>query len=253
MTHLRLFIAPIDLYFDRSQPMFKSIQEPRLIITLLFWGLIAVNLWINRQKIHHMVWLLIGWFFLEMLPVSQLVTTIGVGPGVISSAEHFLYLASIPVFIMMVLGFNRLAQLNQQKQWMNTKLVQVAGGIFLVFLLSINVEQNMYASNEIALLKRSLNYQPANARVHSSLGTMYALNGQFDLAQQEFAQAVQGDFHNPRYRIALAQSICDQGRYQECLSMYDQIEEVGSYGQLFRDNRKAAQQLMNQHVQILSK
>jgi len=36
---------------------------------------------------------MLAWFALELLPVSQLITTIAYNPGFLSTAEHFLYMA----------------------------------------------------------------------------------------------------------------------------------------------------------------
>src|SRR5205823_2701797 len=100
-TDLRLFLFPVDLHFDRSQTMFSSVTDPGFLITIFIWvGLLA---WLKNgyQKFSVLIQFCIIWFVIEMFPVSQIVTGIGVGIGVISCADHFLYLASIPIFIIL--------------------------------------------------------------------------------------------------------------------------------------------------------
>jgi hypothetical protein len=248
-----LFVFPVGLHFDRSQSMFRSLSEPLFLLTIVMGAALVYVAWIKRQQISAWMWFLMGWFALEMLPVSQIVTTIGVGPGVISCADHFLYLASIPVLIGMVQGFSKGWQLNKEYRWSSEHVLKGSVGVILVFWIIMNVQQNMYANSERDLFEHSLRIQPNNARAHSSLGLIYAQNKEFVKAQEHFAAAVQGDFLNPRYRISLAQSVCDQGRYKECLDLYNEIEEVGKYGQLLKQNKEAAQRLIDQHAQILSK
>ncbi len=252
LTDLYLLFCPMGLHFDRSQRVFMFVMEGEFLLTLLVWGALGSILWMNRRRIKMITAFCLGWFVLELFPVSQIVTTVGVAPGVISCADHFLYLASIPIFIILIEAGVSLWQINQQKNWVNTKVLTIAAGAFFIFLFLMNVEQNIYAGNELAMLKRSLQMQPDNARVQSSLGLVYASRGEFDKAQECFFQAVIKDAQNPRYRISLAKSICDQGRYQECLDIYNQIQNPGSFEKLLKDNKEAALRLV-QHAQILSK
>lgn len=253
MTDLRLFVLPVDLHFDRSQPMFLSLTDPAFLTTIFVWTVLIVWLWQGRRQVKTFVWFCLFWFFLELLPVSQIVTSIGVAPGIISTADHFLYLASIPVFILLAQATRLVGALNQQKQWVRQDILKVAIGGVLFFFFLMNIEQNIYASNELVMMERSLRLQPSNARLHSSIGLIYALSDQFSKAQEHFQKAVELDPSNARYRISLGKSICDQGRYQECLNIYNQIKDAGGFDQLLYDNRQAALRLERQHDQILSK
>ena len=105
ITDLRLFILPVDLHYDRSLPFMLSFKDPQALGTCLFWAGALVIFIFSYRKIHPFILFLMFWFFIELSPVSQLVASIGVGAGHISTAEHFLYLAGIPVFIGMVMAF----------------------------------------------------------------------------------------------------------------------------------------------------
>jgi hypothetical protein len=245
LTDARLLIVPLGLHFDRSQVMFMSYEEGMFLVTVFVWILVIGALWINRQKISAFKWFLVIWLALEMLPVSQIVTTIGVAPGVISCADHFLYMASIPVFIILVDAVKKLWQFNNQQQWLNSRIIQLILAVFLIFLFLMNIEQNMYASSEQAMLQRSVQMQPDNARAQWTLGSIYVNKGKFVEGQEHFALALKEDPNNPRYQISLAQSICDQGRYQECLDLYNQIQEAGSFKELLEHNKQAVLRLMH--------
>lgn len=254
ITGFRELLLPVGLYFDRSQRLFLSFNDFQAVMTVIFWLVFLLGLWINRRRISKITWFLLGWFALEMLPVSQIIHVIGVSPGMISAADHFLYLACIPIFIILIQEIKTMVQMNVEKKWIKAEIINFVVGAFLVFLFLTNIEQNIYASNERAMLQRSAEYQPLNGRVQSSLGLVYARKEQFVQAQEHFTMAVLASPHNPRYRISLAKSICDQGLYQECLKIYNEIDKPGEFAKLLEENKKAAQDLMDQqHAQVLPK
>ena len=253
ITDLRLFVFPVDLYFDRSQRLFLSFSDLEFSMTIFIWTVVLLWLLISRRYIQSIGWFSLSWLSLELLPVSQIVTTIGVSPGVISCANHFLYLASIPIFIILIEVTKNLMKINQQRKWFDGRIFKVAIGAFLIFLFVMNIEQNIYASNELGMLQRSIQIQPINARMQFSVGRIYALNGQFVKAKECFLKAVSIDPANPRYRIAVAKSICDQGNYQQCLDLYNRIDDSGPFAKLLQENKEATIRLINQHAQILSK
>lgn len=253
LTDLRLFVFPVDLHFDRSQPMFLSFTNFEFLTTIFMWTVFIVCLWQSRRHISTSVWFCLLWFSCGLLPVSQIVTSIGVAPGVISTADHFLYLASVPIFILSIEGLKTLWQANWRKQWIHSSIFKTITGAFLVFLFLMNIEQNIYDSNELSMLERSLQIQPFNPRLESSVGLIYALSDKFVQAQVHFTKAVLEDPSNPRYRISLGKSLCDQGRYTECLNVYNQIKDAGGFDKLLDNNKRAALRLLNQHAQIRSK
>ena len=245
LTDLRLFIWPLDLHFDRSYRVFGHFGEAEAIGTLLAWGTITAGLIRWRTCLNSLQWFCIGWFLLCLLPVSQLISSIGVQPGRISTAEHFLYLACVPVFIIVIDLLNRTAQ----------KTIKFAACGVLLFFFLITIEQNIYAQNELAMVERSLRIQPDNARLHSTAGLIYALSGKYTTAEHHFRLAVLANPLSPRYKISLGKSLCDQGRIKECLEAYNQIKDAGGLDSILNDNKKAAYRLLKEqsHDSLLQK
>lgn len=251
--HLGLMLVPYGLYFDRSRPIFLSPSEPLVWVSAALMITVIAALYLFRDRLGWKGWFLFGWLALEMFPVSQFITTIGVAPGVISCADHFLYLASVPILIMMTMISKWLLTLNGVYRAVQKNVVRMIVGGWFVFIAAANVEQNIYAADELVMMEHALKLQPANARLQSSVGLIYAQQGDFKKAQEHFVNAVKADINNPRYRISLAKSICDQGRYEECLALYREIEDAGAYKDLLARNMEAAQRLLDQDVQLRSK
>ena len=124
---------------------------------------------------------------LELLPVSQLVASIGVGTGYVSTAEHFLYLACIPVFIGMVMAFRWLYELNGRRNFVRPSFLKFLAGGFLVFLLLTAIEQSIYASNEFSMLDRSLAFEPNNPRIQGAMGLLSVFRNDIPDAEKTFS------------------------------------------------------------------
>jgi Flp pilus assembly protein TadD len=216
ITDLRLFLLPVDLHYDRCLPFLMSLRQPQALMTCLFWGAVLIVLVLVRRHIRHFFIFLMLWFAIELLPVSQLVTSIGVGAGHVSTAEHFLYLACIPVFIGMVLFFQWLQRLNVVRP---VVLKLLAGG-FLSFLLLMAVEQSIYASNEFNMIHRSLGFEPDNPRLQSAMAMLSVFRNDIPDAEKHFRLAIKAEPLNATYHIGLGTALCQQGRWIEGLEQF---------------------------------
>ncbi len=245
ITHLRLFIFPTDLHFDRCLPLFTGLAQPQAMATVFAWTAGLCWLWIGRKHIPPLVWLCLGWFSLELLPVSQTFITIGVGVGYISTAEHFLYTASVPIFILLVMGGMKVYGLVNEKHLVSPDILKALPALVIAALWCATTEQSIYAGNELSMLERSLRIQPYNARVNFSAGMVYVLVHKFKEGEGYFRAAAAYDPFDARFRIALGKSLCDQGKVRECLDVYDRIKDAGKFQDMLNDNRRAAMALLS--------
>jgi len=217
ITDLRLSFLPVDLHYDRSMPLMMSLGEPRAIFTCIFWAA-AMGIFIfYHRRINPFIVFLVSWFALELLPVAQLVTSIGVGVGHISTAEHFLYLACIPVFIGMVMAFRGVYELNTRNVFVKPALLKILAGGFLAFLLMTALEQSIYASNEFSMVSRSLFFEPNNPRLQGVMGMLGVFRNDVPEAEKHFRAAIAAEPLNPTYHIALGSALLQQGEWIEGL------------------------------------
>ncbi|MBF0505111.1 MAG: tetratricopeptide repeat protein [Candidatus Omnitrophica bacterium] len=217
ITDLRLFVLPLDLHFDRCLEFFMSLSYPPAILSLVFWAFFLVVLCVFRRSISGFVFFLMSWFALELLPVSQLITGIGVGTGHVSTAEHFLYLASVPVLIGMVTAARWGFEINTKRALVNPVILKFLVGGFLGFLLLISVEQSIYAVSEFSMLERSLAFEPNNPRIQGAMGLWYVSKGDIPDAAKHFKAAALAEPLNPIYHISLGTALCQQGKWIEGL------------------------------------
>ena len=224
ITDLRLFLLPVDMHYDRCLSYMLSFKESQAWGTCLFWGFAITIFVLNFRKIHPFALFLMLWFSIELLPVSQLVASIGVGAGRISTADHFLYLACIPVLTGMVMAFQRVYELNIQKVFVQPPLLKFMAGGFLMFFLFVSIEQSIYASNEFCMVKRSLAFEPNNPRLQGAMGILSVYRKDIPDAQKHFMAAVKAEPLNPTYHIGLGTALCQQGHWIEGLAQFVYLE-----------------------------
>ncbi|MBF0533058.1 MAG: tetratricopeptide repeat protein [Candidatus Omnitrophica bacterium] len=225
-TYLGLLIAPHDLHFDRSQLLWLNFRLVELWETLGVYAGVVILLWLNRRKISWAIWFFIGWFWLELLPVSQIFSSIGTGPGYISLAEHFLYLASIGVFALLVLAGTRLCEAQEKRGWLTYRGKILLLVMLFFALILTTVEQLVYSSTEESMCRRTLQFNPDNTRINFSLGMALVKSRRLAEGEAAFRHVLSRDPFDKRAAIALAQVICDQGRAAEGIAVYEKAANL---------------------------
>ncbi len=226
ITHLRLFIAPFDLHFDRSRALFTKFTDVQLILTVLFFASVSLTLYRLKLKIPPLALFFLAWFFIDLLPVSQLIATVGVQPGYIAASEHFLYTASIGIFALMVLAGRSLFQIGLKRRVLSQESALLAvSGIYIFFLLT-TIQQNIYSSQEISMFQQTLRVDPHNTRIRNSLGLAFAKKGLFKQAKEQFQRVVDQDPVNVMAGISLGKALCDLNQYLEGLREYERVARI---------------------------
>jgi len=248
ITDLRLFILPIDLHYDRSMVLLTSLSEPRAWVTCIFWSVVLLGVVSFYKKTNPFILFLIAWFFIELLPVSQLVASIGVGVGHISTAEHFLYLASIPVFISLVLAFQWAYEQNLRRKFLKESFLKFLAGGFLVFLFLTSVEQSIYASNEYNMVIRSLKIEPMNPRLQGVLAMLSVFRNDIPDAEIHFRAAIKAEPFNPTYHAGLGTALCQQGKWIEGMEQFVAFDPIEKDKSLVERQEKLTMKYLEQQL-----
>lgn len=246
ITYLRLYVFPVDLYFDRSRAVFAGFADPQVLFTILFWLTALVGVWRARKQLDLRLLFLMLWFLIDFAPVSQILTSLGVQPGFISLAEHFLYVPTAAMAALIVVTVRHLWSLNIRKKICSTQVAGLAVAGMMVFFYLTTIQQSVYASNELSMLKRSVSMQPYNSRVLYSLGMNYVNRRMFETAEYYFQTAVRIDPWNIRARIALGKVLCDQGKYERGMEVYRSIANPGPFAPILEENIRLTKIIMEE-------
>jgi len=242
LTYLRLLVWPVDLHFDRARVMFLTIIDPELWATISVYLISLFVLLRSRKRLTGAVIFFIMWVGIELLPVSQIITSIGVQPGFISAAEHFLYMPVIGAFVLVVLAVQKLLDLNLKKGFCSINACRALLAGFFLFLILGTVRQGFDARSALTMFRQTLTHNPRNVRVLYSMGIEMVNRKRFGEAEQYFRKALYNDPLHLVSHIALGRAMYDQGKYTESIAVYEAVDQAGRWDQLLAENLDDAYQ-----------
>lgn len=221
-----LFVWPRTLlpdYWLTDVPIAHSIAEPLVAFSLALWIALAV-LVVRRLRDDRVFVFGVGWFFITILPVSNLLFRIGVG-----KAERILYLPSAGLCLLVgwaVLRLERPAArrwavialapillalaartVRRNADWKDnlslaTAALRTSPGSPVMNDLAAGELARRGAVNEaLPLLREAVRQAPEKSQLHVHLGIAYARLGQPDQAIAEYTTALRlspgdADAHN---------------------------------------------------------
>jgi len=113
------------------------------------------------------------WFWIAWIPIS------GLFPLFAYMAEHWLYLSSPGIFLMMGIGFSKL----------KAKRTVILGSVTIALLSATTYLQNFYWSDPVSFSKATLKYVPGSYRAEYTLGLYYGSIGQKARAAGHYERA----------------------------------------------------------------
>jgi len=191
---LLLFFTPWNQNFDHDLPEFHSLSQWPLPLDLLLLFGTAALAWISWRR-YPLVAFGLSWFFIQLLPISLI-------PRNDLLSERNLYLPSLGIMLMTVaVGLHF-------KQWLTMISLRPglirfgSASIAIVLVLALcffTYQRNRLYQERLSLWSDAVLKSPNKARPHNNLGHAYALQGDWDLAIDEFRTAVRLD---PDYILA---------------------------------------------------
>ncbi len=237
ITYLRLVIFPVDLYFDRAIAFFSSFRDIELWFTVTFFIWLGILLFKYRELLKPSTKFFLLWTIITLAPVFQ-VFPISAYQNHASLAEHFVYLPSIGIFSALVFGITILIDKAIEYKLAQKGLLYFALTLYCLSLVIISFSQNLYGISEIAMLKRSLEFDPDNSRIRISYGLALAEANLFREAEDEFRRVLKEYPNDPKVKINLAKTLTDQGKLFEGVAIYEEIVDPGRLTVLLNENLK---------------
>jgi len=243
LTYLRLFLFPVDLYFDRAKAVYTDYTQLPVILTWLTYAMITVLLVRYRRYASKYVYFFIAWFGIFLFPVSQLITSIGMQEGRIALSEHFLYGASAGIIVLMVMVARKAGAWMMKNQLCSPVVWRFFMFGIMLFLTLVTLQQNLYVKSPIAVLKRSYAYDPQNVRVLYGLGHELALKRRFQEASIYFRKAMAIDPNRTTStvlaHVAIANALAEEGKLLQAIAELESIREGGELKIMVRNNLRS--------------
>ena len=232
--YIKLTLLPFNLHMEYGLKLFKF-SEPGVIagMCIVLTGLLCLV-----KRWGQPIWVFaIGWFFITLFPA------LNIYPVNAYMAEHWLYLPSLGIFIVISFGIINLYKLRL------FRLCSIILTILLVYFYAfLTMQQNNYWQTPFIFLERTLQYAPHSPRINSELGDEYAALRNDAKALEFYEKAMRID---PRYQsayIGLGNLYYVSGKAMEALGIYQKAIDInpnfsepyiGLGNTLFALNRKA--------------
>lgn len=198
LIYFSILFFPLDLRNERLLPVITDFNimhlAPAVILIILVVALIKLS------KYSTEVIFGLGWFFIAMLPVSQIFPL--TVQGYLFTPEHFMYLPSAGFFTVIAFGLSRASR------WrFFSKTSQVAlFSALIIFYGLLTVKRNSEWKDPKTFYQLGVRQSPYNARLRTSLGNCFNASGEYDKAIAEFkkALAIKPDYFIARNNLGIS-------------------------------------------------
>lgn len=193
-SYLRLIFWPDGLTLYHSEITFSPIKYAIMItVTLSFF---AFLIWAWKKNKNFFFW---GSFFIASL--LPMLTPFRVAWIV---AERYVYLGSLGIFVIFVLLITKLIK--------NKKVLYIIMAVIIIALATRTLIRNKDWQNQDTLWLSAAKSSPSSSQNHNNLGDLYARQGDYQKAIEEFKKAIE---IKPNYGDA----------YHNLANIYHQIDD----------------------------
>ena len=218
-SFIKLVFFPLNLNADY---IFSYPESPFEIVNIVSFiilvGLIGFSFYVYKgsKEVSFGIW----WFFVTLLPVSNLIEIMN------PLADRYLYLPTVGFCIAIS---NLFVKIPSKISLLNINKPKIVG--FFVFLLVvfyslITINRNGDWKDNFSLWSATLKRSPNSPGAHSNLGRVYLEQGLLEAAIHEFETAIKIDpgAYKAHYNLGVAYE--KQGLYEEAIHHYKKVVRI---------------------------
>ncbi|MDD5530417.1 MAG: tetratricopeptide repeat protein [bacterium] len=250
LLYIKLLFLPFDLHMDRSMSAATSIFNLPVLISIVLLIIIGV-LAVKAYKSNKTIFLSIVWFLVFLFPTLNLVAQLPRG-----MLEHWVYVPSIGIFIILGFGIAKIFEIPQE-----VCPSYISNAVFIVILglySGLTIKQNTIWKDEPTLYKNMLKYRPDNVEAHYNLGNYYWRKGLLDNAIKEYEGILtlnpgNAGVHNSLGRIYTAKGLVDKAitESKEALRLQPDLAEAHNNLGLAYDTKGLSDEALKEYKEAL--
>lgn len=187
VTYMRLMILPINQNNDYDYPVYKTMAEPAILLSmLLIFAVIGFAVWLfirskrEDNPDYRFISFGIFWFFLTLSVESSFIPIVDV------IFEHRLYLPSAGFIAAVVFG----ARIGLSKIKHGQTVAAAAMVLIVIVFGFMAYSRNKVWQSELSLWSDAVMKSPNKARPHYNLGWALKMEKRIDEAEREFGRSL---------------------------------------------------------------
>ncbi|MCK5716580.1 MAG: hypothetical protein KAH77_03755 [Thiomargarita sp.] len=184
--YIAKFIFPVSLspYYPLNTQI-NDLEHYKILIPIIaavFTTILCVYLWVKKQSYY----LMIAWLF-YLITLSPVVGIIQVGGQ--SAADRYVYLPTIPFYILLGLGFSKLLYAPKISKYI--KYGSVVGVLFIsVLLIQLTQKQGKIWKNDLIFWVYAAEYTPDSGLLQYRVGNVYFMERAYEKALEHYKHAI---------------------------------------------------------------
>ena len=212
-SYIKLLFLPFNLNADYVIPpittgIISFIISVLLVITVT---IITIRLCKNNKK----YWFFISWFFITLLPVSNIIPIGNI------MAERYLY---IPI-----MGFCGIIGILAQNFDFKKPLVAICFTIVIFILGVMCIYRNGIWRDELALWYSTAIREPNSARAHHNIGVVHSAKGYYEYAELEYKKTLEINPKDIEAHYNLGNAYERKGMLENAIKEYQEVIRHNPY------------------------
>jgi len=212
-SYLKLLFLPFNLNADYVVPPITAGIISFIISVLLVTTVIIIT--IRLCKNNKQYWFFISWFFITLLPVSNIIPIGNI------MAERYLY---IPI-----MGFSGIIGILVQKFNLKNPLVAICFTIVIFILGVMCINRNGIWRDELALWYSTAIREPDSARAHHNIGVVHSANGYYEYAESEYKKTLEINPKDIEAHYNLGNAYERKGILDNAIKEYQEVIRYNPY------------------------
>jgi len=183
--YILILIFPYNITIERVVRFETTIFSITFLISLIFL-ILALFLFVKSYKKSKLAFFSIGWFFITLLPFSNLV------PQFTIMADRYLYLPSFGFVLFLaflIFSINNI-KINSIKKCANIIII-VLTLLITFFYIAVTIKTNSEWKDNFTLLSANLEKSPFGTRTHYAMALHYRNEGDYDTAEKYALRAIE--------------------------------------------------------------
>ena len=203
-SYVKLLFLPFGLNADYVVPSVTT-GIGALVISLFFIATVTIII-IRLRKSSQRYGFFIAWFFIMLLPVSNIIPIGNI------MAERYLYLP--------VMGFLGLIGILIRNYIPKRRIATIGYGIVILVLGMVSIYRNEIWRDELSLWYATSKREPGSARAHHNIGVVHSAKGFYEYAEYEYKKTLEINPGDTEAHYNLGNAYERKGMLDEAIKEY---------------------------------